>query len=264
MRDKRSKQTGQNLDKGSLAAPATAVTNHEPSSQQPNLKNPAERRRLPPPEEMEEAELRSIREAINQRLGFDYIPLDGYDIPDSDEVDFPNKTDFENSSEFSDSALSDNRDSIARAFIDIIGRSSHKYLVNEESIVDLRSPEYGLTEEQARAARPLVDEFIKAVRASMAPPFPASPAKYEDRPASQGVADFLRTVWKAWIAAGALSRSDLRNLDQKAEMAVRNHIREHGHLPPDVALPTHSRAASRRAAVEAITAAIKRDSHTPK
>ena len=65
-----------------------------------------------------------------------------------------------------------------------------------------------------------------------------APKLYADRPKGQNIIDFLRDPdgWGPYVAAGLLSRPDLRRLDPQAYKAVENWLL-YKILPPDIHLP---------------------------
>jgi hypothetical protein len=79
-----------------------------------------------------------------------------------------------------------------------------------------------------------------------------APELYKNSPRHETILDFLRRVWKPWIDAGLLSRSDLRQLDPKAYTAVYNWLHRNG-LPEDLRLPTKREVNDRRLRDEGIT-----------
>ena len=97
----------------------------------------------------------------------------------------------------------------------------------------------------ARFDMPLREAADELTGSSQEPPRLTLPEKapklYKDRPKGQTIIDFLRDPdgWGPYVAAGMLSRPDLRRLDSQAYTAVENWLR-HDPLPPDVFLPKKS------------------------
>jgi hypothetical protein len=63
----------------------------------------------------------------------------------------------------------------------------------------------------------------------------------------ESIVEFMRRVWMPWIAAGILTRPDLRRLDPKAAQALANFERTSS-LPDDLPLPSRVKIKAIRAA----------------
>jgi len=80
---------------------------------------------------------------------------------------------------------------------------------------------------------------------------PSAPERYMDRPTSEAtgrrenIVEFLRRVWRPWIAADLLSRAALRKLDPEAEKAVENWLFRNKEMPADLNLLTYVRVLSK-------------------
>ena len=68
-----------------------------------------------------------------------------------------------------------------------------------------------------------------------------APKLYVDRPQGQNIIDFLRDPkgWGPYVAAGVLTRPDLRRLDRKAYDGLTSWLQHHS-LPLDMSLPSKS------------------------
>ena len=112
----------------------------------------------------------------------------------------------------------------------------------------------GLSEDQARDALPAADEALSQICAAfkkaatpLDPNLPTQlperapelfrPSRGRPKKGAEDIVSFLQRVWKPWIDAGLLTRTDLKRLDPAAYLAVKNQLYA-GELPQGVRVPT--------------------------